>query len=149
MHSLATTNLKRKRASTTGVAPDRSSRARTDTDRPCTDIAALTKENNVTGSTLDSTHSVSGIDTDLGLPELLDFASVSSPADISLRFQQIASALLHDFCIVLTSLDIQTEYEILEIEFYLQKSGCHEDPFTHGSEEQEQSGRWCAPTISS
>jgi hypothetical protein len=29
------------------------------------------------------------------------------------------------------------------MEFYLQKAKCHEDPFTHGSEEQKVSGRWC------
>ena len=33
-------------------------------------------------------------------------------------------------------------FAILELEFYLYKTGCHEDPFTHGTEEQRLSGRW-------
>ena len=37
---------------------------------------------------------------------------------------------------------LKVDYEIIELEFYLQKSGLHEDPFTHGSDEQRQSGRW-------
>jgi hypothetical protein len=37
----------------------------------------------------------------------------------------------------------EIEFEILEIEFYLQIDGCHKDPFTHGSVEQEISGSRC------
>ena len=37
---------------------------------------------------------------------------------------------------------LEIEYDILEIEFYLLKEGCHEDPYTHGAEEQRSSGRW-------
>lgn len=33
-------------------------------------------------------------------------------------------------------------FEILELEFYLWKYEIHEDPFTHGSEEQKRSGKW-------
>ncbi|KIK00552.1 hypothetical protein K443DRAFT_7599 [Laccaria amethystina LaAM-08-1] len=31
---------------------------------------------------------------------------------------------------------------ILKLEFYLQKAGCHEDPYIRGGEEQKISGRW-------
>ncbi|KAH7918351.1 hypothetical protein BV22DRAFT_1076286 [Leucogyrophana mollusca] len=74
--------------------------------------------------------------------QLLDFSALTSQSDILARFEDVANALLCEFHIVLVRGGIQTEYEILELEFYLQKSGCHEDPFTHGSEEQERSGQW-------
>ncbi|KAF8641302.1 hypothetical protein AX16_010081 [Volvariella volvacea WC 439] len=35
-----------------------------------------------------------------------------------------------------------TEFQIMEMEYYLLKGECHEDPFTHGSEEQKFSARW-------
>ncbi|KAH9942559.1 hypothetical protein B0H21DRAFT_750925 [Amylocystis lapponica] len=78
----------------------------------------------------------------LDLLGLLDFTSTCTDTDISLKFERIASALLHDYHIAITSGEVDVEYEILELEFYLQRSTCHEDPFTHGSEEQKQSGQW-------
>jgi hypothetical protein len=78
----------------------------------------------------------------LDLEKLLDLSSLSDGLDISNRFGDIANALLCDFSLSLTCGEAATELEILELEFYLQKSGCHEDPFTHGSEEQKRSGRW-------
>lgn len=77
------------------------------------------------------------------LQELLDFSALSKDLELNSRFKQIATSLLYDYRLVLTSRKhLVYEFEILELEFYLYKSGCHEDPFTHGSEEQKQSGRW-------
>ena len=77
------------------------------------------------------------------LQELLDFSSLMDASSIAQRFDQVGNALLHDYLLVVRCGDIETEFKILELEFYLQKAGCHEDPFTHGSEEQKVSGRWC------
>ncbi|KAH7907525.1 hypothetical protein BJ138DRAFT_1137511 [Hygrophoropsis aurantiaca] len=74
--------------------------------------------------------------------QLLDFSTLVSEDEISARFDVVANALLNDFYITIINGSTETEYEILELEFYFQKSGCHEDPFTHGSEEQERSGQW-------
>ncbi|KAG2091955.1 uncharacterized protein F5147DRAFT_779808 [Suillus discolor] len=73
---------------------------------------------------------------------LLDLTSLCSQDDISARFDSISSALLSQYYLSVIHGSSQTDYEILELEFYLQKSGCHEDPFTHGSAEQEHSGQW-------
>lgn len=76
------------------------------------------------------------------LPELLDFSALESQQDISTRFELLASELLHNYRLEVTH-EENTEYlEILELEFYLYKSGLHEDPFTHVSAEQSQAGRW-------
>ncbi|KAF9463686.1 hypothetical protein BDZ94DRAFT_596079 [Collybia nuda] len=76
------------------------------------------------------------------LQKLLDFTSLGQLSDISDRFEQVGHALLHDFFLVVRCGSMETQFEILELEFYLLKSGCHEDPFTHGSEEQKFGGRW-------
>ncbi|KAF9254841.1 hypothetical protein L218DRAFT_885423 [Marasmius fiardii PR-910] len=80
-----------------------------------------------------------------GLLSFLDLTSVSSEKEIHERFERIAECLLSgSFHLVIARHDPPEEvsYELLEIEFYLWKSGCHEDPFTHGSEEQRVSGQW-------
>ena len=77
------------------------------------------------------------------LREILDFSGVDNEQEISRRFERISTALLQEFRLVVRrehATDV--EFEILEAEFYLQIGGCHEDPFTHGSEEQRVSGRW-------
>jgi hypothetical protein len=76
------------------------------------------------------------------LPQLLDFTTISALPEISNRFDEIAKALLQEYHIYVSCNGTVTELEILECEFYLLKAGMHEDPFTHGSEEQRQSGRW-------
>ena len=76
------------------------------------------------------------------LLNLLDFTSLTTTDDILARFDVLSRALLHDFHLVVRCGTVDTLFEILELEFYLQKAGCHEDPFTHGSEEQKVSGRW-------
>ncbi len=58
------------------------------------------------------------------------------------RFNQIASELLHNYRIEVRSAKGTEQLEVLEVEFYLYKTGCHEDPFTHASPEQSQRGRW-------
>ncbi|KAF8178029.1 hypothetical protein BJ912DRAFT_856562 [Pholiota molesta] len=74
---------------------------------------------------------------------LLDFSLVDTEEEIASRFDRIAKALMHEFRLVVRREDAQEmELEILEAEFYLQIAECHEDPFTHGSEEQRVSGRW-------
>ena len=79
---------------------------------------------------------------------LLDLSSLTSQEDISARFDAIGEALLHHFWLRVKSINANgvedhADYEVLELEFYLYSPGCHEDPFTHGSEEQRHSGRWC------
>jgi len=77
------------------------------------------------------------------LREILDFSGVDSEQEISRRFERISTALLHEFRLVVRREQAtDVEFEILEAEFYLQIGGCHEDPFTHGNEEQRVSGRW-------
>lgn len=76
------------------------------------------------------------------ISSLLDLTSLYSQDDISARFDSISGALLSEYYVSVIHGSSQTDYEILELEFYLQKSGCHEDPFTHGSAEQERSGQW-------
>lgn len=72
------------------------------------------------------------------LQRLLDFSSLANERDILHRFEDIADEILLRFRLVVN----KTELEILELEFYLWKDRVHEDPFTHGSEEQKVSGRW-------
>lgn len=76
------------------------------------------------------------------LVDLLDFSTLTRDSGITTRFNQLAEAILCEYDLLLENGDAQTEFEILELEFYLQKSGCHEDPFTHGADEQRYSGRW-------
>lgn len=74
---------------------------------------------------------------------ILDFSGVDSEEEISRRFERISTALLQEFRLVVRRENVtDVEFEILEAEFYLQIGGCHEDPFTHGNEEQRVSGRW-------
>lgn len=77
------------------------------------------------------------------LQKLLDFTKPDNLSDISDQFNKVANALLHDFHLVVKRGDTETQFQILELEFYLLKSDCHEDPFTHGTEEQKVGGRWC------
>jgi hypothetical protein len=83
----------------------------------------------------------------LNLHELLDFSSLEDEAVISSRFDAVARILMHEYQLVVGRDGKETAFEIQEMEFYLQKALCHEDPFTHGSEEQKVSGRWCASCL--
>lgn len=74
---------------------------------------------------------------------LLDFTQLDTQSAVSSRFSAIAQALIHQYRIEITTSTKVEQLELLEIEFYLYKSGCHEDPFTHASAEQSQAGRWC------
>ena len=78
---------------------------------------------------------------------LLDFTSLTTHDEISARFDNIAEAILHSFGLRIANPDgagtvVYTDYEVIELEFYLHIPGLHEDPFTHGSDEQRQSGKW-------
>ena len=82
------------------------------------------------------------------LKALLDLSDLTSRDDISARFDAIADILLNHILLRLhgpaagEGTASISDYEILELEFYLYKSDCHEDPFTHGTEGQRKSGRW-------
>ncbi|KAI0321966.1 hypothetical protein OF83DRAFT_1096699 [Amylostereum chailletii] len=81
------------------------------------------------------------------LDVLLDFSStaLSSTSSITERFDCIAELLFTRYRLVVNLLGTSTsreEYDILEVEFYLDKEGCHEDPYTHGAEEQRVGGQW-------
>ncbi|KAF7975603.1 hypothetical protein HWV62_9177 [Athelia sp. TMB] len=85
------------------------------------------------------------------LAQLVDFSALVSESTIARQSASLAEALLWDYTLVLTHEDDSEEYEILELEFYLKKADCHNDPFAHGSEEQSASGNWYfhrAPTRS-
>ncbi len=84
-----------------------------------------------------------------GLAELLDCSSLKDQAAIDGRFNLIARSLLCNHVVVVkTAVDApEIEYELLEVEFYLLSARHHEDPFTHGTEEQRISGRWCRDLI--
>ena len=86
---------------------------------------------------------------ELMLLQSLDFSSLYCTSTISERFDHVARSLLHDFHLIVKSGHVETVFEILELEFYLWKDGCHEDPFTHGSEEQKICGKWCVDTLES
>ncbi|KAK0230119.1 hypothetical protein IW262DRAFT_379628 [Armillaria fumosa] len=81
---------------------------------------------------------------------LLDFSDLLEPTSIRQRFDDIGSALLHEFLIVVrTRLGsdtvpdlVETKLQIMEMELYFWDSTCHRDPFTHGSPEQRASGQW-------
>ena len=82
--------------------------------------------------------------TVLALQELLNFSQIKTQEDIERRFNHIAKTLLHEFHLVVANDTTQEiAFEILEVEFYLQIGGFHEDPFTHGSEGQKILGKWC------
>ncbi|KAJ8074013.1 hypothetical protein PM082_012303 [Marasmius tenuissimus] len=79
------------------------------------------------------------------LLHVLDFSTLTSEDRVIARFDELARKLLSgSFHLVISNSTTGSEvhYQFLEIEFYLWMSGCHEDPFTHGSEEQRISGRW-------
>jgi hypothetical protein len=107
-----------------------------DSDRP-------RKTNKIDGAS--ETNLIPSLATDepqVEIESLLDFTSLTSASAIPSRFDAIADALFFHYQLLLTCGHVQTAFEVLELEFYLRKSGCHEDPFTHGSEEQKQSGQW-------
>ena len=81
-------------------------------------------------------------DSSLGLAPLLDFSTLTTAEEISERFEAVAQELLCNTILSVVQNGTCTDLDILELEFYLQKSVCHEDPFTHGSVEQERSGQW-------
>ncbi|KAI0328229.1 hypothetical protein GY45DRAFT_1307260 [Cubamyces sp. BRFM 1775] len=86
--------------------------------------------------------SLNEINNTSDLRELLDFSGLDSSQAISGRFERVAAELLHNHRIEIGRGGKAEQLELLEVEFYLYKSGAHEDPFTHASPEQSQSGRW-------
>ncbi|KAA1466622.1 hypothetical protein DENSPDRAFT_46333 [Dentipellis sp. KUC8613] len=73
----------------------------------------------------------------------------SSPSALTERFDEIASLLLQRIVLVCQTYGPtqpeptkSEEYELLELEFYLRMGDHHEDPYTHGSDEQRFSGQW-------
>jgi len=82
----------------------------------------------------------------VSLHDLLDFTSLDDDISITNRFDTIARVLMHEHQLVVQCAGTETVFEIQEMEFYLQKAGCYEDPFTHGSEEQKVGGQWYVPS---
>ncbi|KAG5342940.1 hypothetical protein C0989_005889 [Termitomyces sp. Mn162] len=78
-------------------------------------------------------HIVREQEEELALLQSLDFSALNSTSAISERFDHLGRSLIHDFHLVVKSSNEETVFEILELEFYLRKDGCHEDPFTHDS----------------
>ena len=101
----------------------------------------------------------------VSLAKLLDVRSISTHSQMNARFNEIASLLLWECHLILSSTapsdssvsgsnnerdvvlpdekeEYEAVYELLEVEFYLKKLDCHDDPFTHGAEEQSSSGKW-------
>jgi hypothetical protein len=79
------------------------------------------------------------------MTEALDFTALNSLQEISGRFDELARSLMFSHTIHLHkpgSPSKDVEYEILELEFYLHKPGCHVDPFTHKADEQRKGGQW-------
>lgn len=85
------------------------------------------------------------------LPLLLDFSTADLNQQlIQSRFDDIAACLLHQYVLVyekpepIGDASTRTEYDILEVEIYLHKNGCHEDPFTHADDldENRNCGEW-------
>lgn len=84
-------------------------------------------------------------DDAVGLTEALDFTALNSLQEISGRFDELAKSLMFNHVIHLHtpgSPPKDIEYEMLELEFYLHKPGCHVDPFTHRAAEQRKGGQW-------
>ncbi|KAH9833874.1 uncharacterized protein C8Q71DRAFT_860141 [Rhodofomes roseus] len=73
---------------------------------------------------------------------MLDFSQSSSMEETEEIFTEIAHSLLKDHRLSVRTEDSTTEYDFMEVEFYLYRPGCHEDPFTHRSHEQQQAGQW-------
>jgi len=77
-----------------------------------------------------------------------------TPRSLRGLFKRVSDVLVHDYRIVVWNAEKEKEamYEVVEGEFYVlaeyPKSGtstnelAHEDPFTHGSEEQAVCGQW-------
>ncbi|KZT06561.1 uncharacterized protein LAESUDRAFT_653427 [Laetiporus sulphureus 93-53] len=82
------------------------------------------------------------VHSDPSLEELLHLSPVSVEEDILPQFDSIARSLVQDHHLVVSNGATRTAYQILELELYYFRPGCHEDPFTHGSEEQKESGQW-------
>lgn len=81
------------------------------------------------------------------LSSLLDCTSLTTHAETAARFDTIANEILHRYHlrIAVPKADgaiVYTDYEVIELEFYLYMTQYHEDPFTHGSDEQKRSGQW-------
>jgi len=100
----------------------------------------------------------------IAFQRLLDFSQVTNEEDSRRRLGQISESLIHNFRLVvrrgghgnvdesagsgkgkkaINENEEETEFEVLEAEYYLLIGNeIHEDPYTHGSEEQKVSGRW-------
>ncbi|KAF8525557.1 hypothetical protein BU17DRAFT_41760 [Hysterangium stoloniferum] len=76
------------------------------------------------------------------LPDLLDVSIVKNHAELSGRFSAIAEALLLEYHLRIEYEGTVTDFEILEIEFYLYLPDVHEDPFCHGHDDQTASAQW-------
>ncbi|KAF8524451.1 hypothetical protein JB92DRAFT_2703719 [Gautieria morchelliformis] len=78
----------------------------------------------------------------LPLEELLDVSTLQNHDQISRRFLEISKAILFSYCLRVEYEGKSTDFQILEIEFYLCKNGVHEDPFCHAHDGQRGSAKY-------
>lgn len=83
------------------------------------------------------------------LVELLDVSNLHDHSQLSRRFLEIAELILSSHRLRIEYEGMSTEFEILEIEFYLHKEGLHEDPFCHAHQDQMRSAQWYANDLTS
>ena len=76
------------------------------------------------------------------MEELLDVSNLHNHFQISRRFLEIGESILSSHCLRVEYEGTSTDFEILEIEFYLRKEGLHEDPFCHAHHDQRRSAQW-------
>lgn len=76
------------------------------------------------------------------LQKLLDLSKIETLSKIAERFRHIAQTLLYDYRLCVECDGAMTEFQLLEIEFYLYSAGIHEDPFCHAHNGQSIPGQW-------
>lgn len=103
-------------------------------------------------TTAESAEAETKNDPPVDLSQLLSLDGLRTPEEVDARFEIIANALFNDYRLKIhrvpkdgsseTKHSKDTYFQVMEMEFYLIMPGIHEDPFCHGSVEQEQSGIW-------
>ncbi len=74
--------------------------------------------------------------------ELMDFSGLTQQAEIQARFSELAEHLLVDHGLYIKHGGGTASYQLLEVEFYLNSSNIHPDPYCHSAREQRHPGNW-------
>ncbi|KAF8575330.1 hypothetical protein K439DRAFT_1277856, partial [Ramaria rubella] len=74
--------------------------------------------------------------------ELLDASKLINHSQISTRFSEITQAIIYNHYLRVDHEGTSTDFEILEIEFYLYMDEVHSDPFCHAHDDQRISAQW-------